>query len=674
MQSERYQRKEANFLGRGGMGVVYKAYDTLKECWVAQKIMTGFPDDPELDQKARERFEREVKFARKLQHTHLLSALDDGYTFYQDRQLPFMVTPYMLDGSLVRFMKRFPPCSTWSLVQTADVIFQAASGLQYMHNQNPPTVHQDIKPANLLIKHIGKSDRIAHIYISDFGITREQRSPSDVASEVIVSYFYMAPEQVDKVITPASDQYSLAVIACELLTSKLPFRAITDTGFVRAHLSNTPIPPSQLNPMRVKSSEIDEIILKALNKDPDKRFGSVREFADSLQHAIIRQSGPDSVTASYTVSSAETRIDDEIPVEEGPVAPLPSIEKQAFEPILLDPPTVLKQPDVAGQSQGPDDLPLTERAKAALVEQSFRPLLSQELPGRPIMISWSGDGEDALCAFFAHAPVLISRYGKSVTLGALGNVRAICRAPKSSLVAVSIPAATPDEARTLAQVWDINAATRPLFTLPFQTGGIEGMDWSNDQRLAIWVEQQILLYQLPEQIPVNYQPIATRTLATPQMRSGNVGTLRWSPDAAWLAAGAMNGAVTCWNARTLTRHLEIPASNQLVYSIAWSRDSKHLAIAFRDQRVEIWDVSRKKCVARWTQLSLVPRMLSVSVNNRLAIASNTDTLLFGNMAEKNPDGTFAGHWLAAWSPMRPEFATLDTRTGTDLLLLEEASR
>src|SRR5579872_1447000 len=312
MQNERYQRDEANFLGRGGMGVVYKAYDTLKNLWVAQKIMTGYPDDEELDQKARERFEREVKFARKLKHTHLMAAFDDGYTLYHNRQLPFMVTPFMSDGSLVRFMKRFPPCTSWSLTQTADVIYQAAAGLQYMHNQNPPTVHQDVKPANLLVKHIGKPDRIAHIYISDFGITREQRSPSDIASEVIVSFFYMAPEQVDKIITPASDQYSLAVIACELLTGKLPFHSPTDTGYVRAHLSSHPIPPSQLNPLRVKSSDIDDIILKALDKDPHKRFDSIIKFADTLQYAITRQSGPDSVTAHYTVSGAETRIEDEL--------------------------------------------------------------------------------------------------------------------------------------------------------------------------------------------------------------------------------------------------------------------------------------------------------------------------------------------------------------------------
>ncbi len=261
-----------------------------------------------------------------------------------------------------------------------------------------------------------------------------------------------------------------------------------------------------------------------------------------------------------------------------------------------------------------------------------------------------------------------------MTLSAIGNARAVCRAPKGRLVAVSVPAATLDEARTLAQIWDINAPARPLVTLPFQTGEIEGMDWSNDQRLAIWVEQQILLYRLPDQLPAHFQPVVARTLATPQMRCGNVGTLRWSPDGAWLAAGGLNGAVIFWNARTLTHHHELPASNQLVYSMAWSPDSKFLAIAFRDQRVEVWDVQRKKRVTHWTQLSLVPRMLSVSVNNRLAIASNTNTLLFGNMLGRDPDGFFAGHWLAAWSPARPEFATMDTLAGTDLMLMEDAPR
>ena len=179
------------------------------------------------------------------------------------------------------------------------------------------------------------------------------------------------------------------------------------------------------------------------------------------------------------------------------------------------------------------------------------------------------------------------------------------------------------------------------------------------------------MYALPERIPPDFQPVVTKTLTTPGMFCGNVGTLRWSPNGAWLAAGARDGAVKCWHGQTFTPHFQIPASNHLVYSLAWSPDSTYLAIAFRDQRIQVWNVPEKRLVTSWLKISFVPRMLSISLSNRLVVASNTNVLLFGNLQDRNLDGTYPGHWLVAWSPTRPELATLDAQTGTDMILWEE---
>jgi serine/threonine protein kinase len=676
--TERYQRDEENVLGKGGMGVVYKVLDTWTNEWVALKIMTGYPDDDERDKKARERFKREVKFARELKHDHILPAIDAGYIEHKGRRLPYLASPYMQDGSLATFMQKFPPCATWSLIQTADVILQAAQGLQYMHDRKPPKVHQDVKPANFIVRYIGRPDRIAHIYLSDFGITREQLSPLDEASEVIVTSRYMAPEQLDKIITCSSDEYSLAVLACYLLTNKFPFRSLngTDTGFIRAHISGTPAPPSQLNPARVSSSKVDNVILKALNKEPEDRYESILQFAQELQDAITQEAQPDALTEMFSASSTETQNGSasSIAKEPGQYAYAPPVDNSAYQPITLNPPSIQPPPFLGKGQQIADTSPsstATVRRKAPTVLQSFTPRWSKALPERPRMLSWSNDGETLICTFFSNAPRLYARDGRERVLQACGKARAACWSPNGGKLAVSKQNASLSDARSLVQIWDVRTPDQLLLTLPFQAREIEGIDWSKNHQLAVWAENQILLYSLPLRFSAQIDLAISRTLSIPTMLCGNTGSLRWSPDGLWLAAGAKNGEFVCWNGRTQTPHLALPPTDQMIYSLAWSLDSVYLTIAWKDNRVEVWHIPENRKITSWNDLPLVPRMLSVSNRGRVVIASSTYELLFGNLNDTDPTGIFGGHWLAAWSPTRPELASMNTPTGTELILWEE---
>jgi len=200
---------------------------------------------------------------------------------------------------------------------------------------------------------------------------------------------------------------------------------------------------------------------------------------------------------------------------------------------------------------------------------------------------------------------------------------------------------------------------------------VEGLDWSMQRQLAVWVEGRILIYTLPLRLPASLESFVPQALTRPDLQGGSNSVLRWSPDGALLAAGTYKGMVVCWRAQTQTVQWQELASNALAYSLAWSPDSTKLAVAFSNRRVVVWDVIKKQKVLDWKELPIVPRMLSISIDQRLAIASNTGELLFGSLADPMPTATYAGQWLVAWSPTRPELATLDAQKEMELILWSE---
>src|SRR5579884_4245086 len=134
---ERYKLREE--LGKGGMGIVYLAKDVLTQQQVALKIMTGYPEDFQEDQRAREKFKMEIQIAQQLDHPHVLRAFAGGETVLDGRNLPYLISEYIPEGSLQDLISRRKvwPWEQWTLTQIADTIMQAAQGLQYLHTRKP---------------------------------------------------------------------------------------------------------------------------------------------------------------------------------------------------------------------------------------------------------------------------------------------------------------------------------------------------------------------------------------------------------------------------------------------------------------------------------------------------------------------------------------------------------
>src|SRR5690349_7665411 len=129
---------------------------------------------------------------------------------------------------------------------------------------------------------------MVYLYLCDFGISHCHQGSPDLASELLGTFQFMAPEQFERKVDCASDQYALAVMACYMLTGKLPIQAPTHDLYADAHMHEQPLPPSMLNPSCVQSAAIDKVILRALEKHPVKRYPSIIAFARALQRAIIQ--------------------------------------------------------------------------------------------------------------------------------------------------------------------------------------------------------------------------------------------------------------------------------------------------------------------------------------------------------------------------------------------------
>ncbi|WP_232716669.1 protein kinase domain-containing protein [Gordonia metallireducens] len=289
-------------LGRGGMGEVYEAYDTVKERRVALKVL---PPHLVHDKDFRERFERESKTAAKLSDPHVIPIHDwgekDGVLFIDMR---------LVDGQDLRKVLGSGPLPPDRAVR---ILGQVAAALDAAHRDG--LVHRDIKPDNILVD----SDDFA--YLVDFGIAQGTTdSRLTQVGTALGTLAYMAPERFgDEPAGPASDNYALACVLYECVTGQTPFPAKTDQGLMTAHITK---PPPQTG------GPLDPVIARGLAKDPGQRFPSARELIHAASDALAGR-------ASSPATQPQTP-----PAEQAP----PTVVPQPIPPAGLTPPPHTPRP------------------------------------------------------------------------------------------------------------------------------------------------------------------------------------------------------------------------------------------------------------------------------------------------------------------------------------------
>jgi serine/threonine protein kinase len=261
-------------IGMGGMGAVYRASDTFDIQQVALKVLSSAKFIADMDT-AVERFRREARYAHQLQHKNIVPVLNFG----QDGNLLYLVMPLVTGGTLKELLKAEHPLP---IPQAQRYLNDLADAIDAIHHHPQQIIHRDIKPSNLLIH---QDD--GRLVITDFGIARATQQEKALTQRGwrLGTEHYIAPEQEHGKAEPASDIYAMGVIGYQMLTGLLPFQAV-----VRSHAAELP-PPSALNP--ALPSAIDPVILRAINIDPIKRFGTAREFADALNASLAQERDTD---------------------------------------------------------------------------------------------------------------------------------------------------------------------------------------------------------------------------------------------------------------------------------------------------------------------------------------------------------------------------------------------
>jgi eukaryotic-like serine/threonine-protein kinase len=267
----RYQRPE--LIGRGGMGDIYRATDSLLGRPVAVKILA---ERYAQDEAVRERFTREALAAARLSgEPNTVTIYDVG----EHNGRPYIVMEHLGGGSLDEVLRKGgaqPPMRAFAWLE------EAAHALDAAHAKG--VVHRDVKPANLML------DREGHVHVADFGIASAAGMDSlTMTGTVLGTAGYLSPEQAqgDRA-TPASDRYALGVVAWELLTGRRPFEADSPTAEAAAHV-NSPV-PSVSSQTRLPR-ELDDVFEQALAKDPARRFPTGAEFVAALRAALADSAG-----------------------------------------------------------------------------------------------------------------------------------------------------------------------------------------------------------------------------------------------------------------------------------------------------------------------------------------------------------------------------------------------
>ncbi len=253
-------------IGHGGFADVYLGEHIRLSMKAAIKVLHAYLAEEHI-----EAFQREARMIAEMEHPHIIRVMDFDIQYGR----PFLVLHYAPNGSLAQ---RHPRGSRLSGDLIDDYLKQISSALYYAHNLK--LIHRDIKPENMLLGTRGE------VLLSDFGIAAISHSTESINKQSPMGTLeYMAPEQIQGRSRVASDQYALATTVYQWLTGTPPFRG-SSTEIIAQHLAANA--PSLRTRIPNIPDDIDQIVLKALSKNPHDRFENVEKFAQAFSQALTR--------------------------------------------------------------------------------------------------------------------------------------------------------------------------------------------------------------------------------------------------------------------------------------------------------------------------------------------------------------------------------------------------
>jgi eukaryotic-like serine/threonine-protein kinase len=595
-------------LGQGGFADVYLGEHLFLKTPAAIKILHRRLSHDDLQS-----FLEEARIIAGLLHPNIVRVLEFGVEGNQgaieesilktESGLPFLVMDYAPNGILRRrFAKgaQFPPATFLPYVK------QAAAALQYAHEKK--LIHRDVKPENMLV---GRNNEVL---LSDFGLALvTQSSHFRSAQEIAGTVAYMAPEQLQGQPRRASDQYSLGIVVYEWLCGERPFHG-TFTEVFSQHL-HVP-PPSLRQKVPAISSEVEEVVMTALAKDPEKRFASVQAFANALEQASRQQAFPSS---NPTVAPQSfTNFPSSTAANYIPLIIAPSIES-AYESSHTRAPISSNSPFSNASMPTPYMLSPTEpiHSPESKAEPTHRFSRRAALVGIGATALALAGGSIAWLAYSRtstptpHGETALP-LGKTLVVytGHSGPVYGLKWSPDGNRIA-SVGA------DNTVQVWDATNGHHILTYHGHQrsTNGVAWLPGSGMRIASASADNTVQVWDWA----------TGKTLLTYREHHNNVRALTWSPDGSYLASGGDDKTVKVWNAITGQTLFTYAKHSDFIWYIMWSPDGTKIASGSQDTTAQVCNATRGMSLVTYTHHSKGVKALTWSPDSK-QIASVSDDL------------------------------------------------
>ena len=604
-------------IGQGGFAEVYLGQHIYLDTLAAIKVLYARLESDDV-----EYFLTEARTVARLLHPNIVRVLE----FNVEDTTPFLVVDYAPNGTLRKRHARGIPLPPTTIVSYTR---QVASALEYAHEQK--VIHRDVKPENMLV------GRRNEILLSDFGIavvshSSRYSSGAQGIQDMAGTVAYMAPEQIQSQACPNSDQYSLGVVVYEWLCGTRPFQG----SFAEIAVKHTlTAPPSLLEKVPELPPAVEEVVLKALAKDPQQRFENVQVFALALEKAFGK-----GLASTYVFPD------------------VPSTETQTSSPsntIVLSDPETFEESFATVQSLPPDLVPSPPTTsklneQSALQQPKTTSLPSQiqhsRISRRGVVIGLASLAAVGLVgggiAVVSHLqtptnPVQMQAKPLYTYTGHSDWVWSVAWSPVSARIASSSADAT-------AQVWDAANGDHPV--LHHQLDTVYAVAWSPDgNRIASSG------YDKTAQV---WDPTFGDSFFSYSRHSNWVWSVAWSPNGKSIASAGGDKTVQVWNAADGQHMYTYRGHMGNVYSVAWSPDGKLIASASSDGTVQIWFPANGNLLYILRLYNTTMWSVAWSPDGkRIAAGSNNNTIQVWNATDGSYQFILRGHtdfvYSVAWS-------------------------
>jgi eukaryotic-like serine/threonine-protein kinase len=530
-------------LGHGGFADVYLGEHIYLGTQAAIKVL-----DTHLSSDETEQFRQEARTIAQLEHPHIVRVLDFGV----EEQRPFLVMAYAPDGSL---RQHYPRGTRLPLEKIVQYIRQSADALQYAHDKK--LIHRDVKPENMLL---GRYDEIL---LSDFGLAIVTQSSShEEARDISGTIAYMAPEQARGKPRPASDQYALGIVVYEWLCGTRPFEGSYQEIAVQHVLMP---PPSLRNQHPTISPMLEEVVMKALAKDPHQRFASIKDFADALAQASL---GEKSTSITLPPLQTQARLSGAVVVPDSvnTTYRLPSDTVYALA----------WSPD--GRKIASGGLDRTVQVRETMT--GVNALTYRGHAGSISALAWSPGGSYIASASLDKTiQVWNATSGERLTTydEHSGMIYVLAWSPDGKYVASTSGGGTNNS----VQVWEALTGQN-IFSSHDSAYWSRALAWSPDGKyLAVGFWREVQLWNMIKKLKT----------ATYRGHNNWIRALAWSPDGKHIASACEDKTVQVWDItkeRPLVTHR---GHSEWVGSVVWSPDGKRIASASKDNVIYVWDAT-----------------------------------------------------------------------------------